>query len=107
MAVDHVKSTHHQPRRLADRRQHGRRGRPAPLKTVDGYATAVASSSADATYQLRPHPSNCKVKKICSRARRRPPASSTSASTTRPTARARADRAARRGAIDQDFFASA
>jgi hypothetical protein len=39
-------------------------GGPAPLKYIDGYSTAVASSSVDATYQLVRIPSNAKVKKI-------------------------------------------
>ena len=39
-------------------------GGPAVLKSVEGSAVAVASSSADATYQLVRIPSNCKVKEI-------------------------------------------
>jgi len=65
MAVDHVKSatitnldaTPVVPLTAGE-------GGPAPLKYIDGYATAVASSSADATYQLCRIPSNAKVKKI-------------------------------------------
>jgi hypothetical protein len=65
MSVDHVKSTFITnldaspvvPNTAGE-------GGPAPLKYNDGYATAVASSSADATYQLVRVPSNCKVKRI-------------------------------------------
>jgi hypothetical protein len=65
MAVDHVKSatitnldaTPVVPLTAGE-------GGPAPLKYVDGYSTAVASSSADATYQLCRIPSNAKVKRI-------------------------------------------
>lgn len=65
MAVDHVKSTFVTnldatpvvPNTAGQ-------GGPAPLKYIDGYATAVASSSADATYQLVRIPSNAVVKKI-------------------------------------------
>jgi hypothetical protein len=39
-------------------------GGPAPMKYVDGYSTAVASSSAGATYQLARIPSTAKVKTI-------------------------------------------
>lgn len=39
-------------------------GGSAPLKYIDGYSTAVASSSVDATYQLVRVPSNAKIKKI-------------------------------------------
>ena len=65
MAVDHVKSTYitnmdASPAVIPTAGEGG----PAPTKTVDGYATAVASSSADATYQLARIPSNAKVKSI-------------------------------------------
>jgi len=39
-------------------------GGPAPLKFNEGFATAVASSSVGATYQLVRIPSNAKVKSI-------------------------------------------
>ncbi len=39
-------------------------GAPGVLRQVDGYVTAVASSSADATYQLVRLPSNAKIKEI-------------------------------------------
>ncbi len=65
MSVDHVKSTFVTnldavpavPNTAGE-------GGPAPLKSIDGYATAVASSSVDATYQLVRIPSNAKVKNI-------------------------------------------
>jgi hypothetical protein len=65
MAVDHVKSTFITnldavpvvPNTAGE-------GGPAPVKSIDGYATAVASSSVDATYQLCRIPSNAKVKNI-------------------------------------------
>lgn len=65
MAVDHVKST---PITNLDAtpvvQVTAGEGGPAPLKYIDGYATAVASSSADSTYQLVRIPSNAKVKRI-------------------------------------------
>jgi hypothetical protein len=65
MAVDHVKST---PITNLDAvpvvQNTAGEGGPAPLKYVDGYATAIASSSVDATYQLVRVPSNAKIKKI-------------------------------------------
>lgn len=39
-------------------------GGPAPLKFNEGYATAVASSSVGATYQLVRVPSNAKIKQM-------------------------------------------
>lgn len=65
MAVDHVKSTYITnldaspvvPPTAGE-------GAPGVLLSNEGYATAVASSSADATYQLARIPSNCKVKSI-------------------------------------------
>ena len=65
MAVDHVKSTAITnldatpvvPNTAGE-------GGPAPLKFIDGYATAVASSSVGATYQLCRVPSNAKIKSI-------------------------------------------
>lgn len=65
MAVDHVKSAiitnlDASPVVPATAGEGG----PAVLKSNEGYATAVASSSADATYQLVRIPSNCKVKSI-------------------------------------------
>lgn len=65
MAVDHVKST---PITNLDAspvvQNTAGEGGPAPLKSVDGYTTAVASSSVDATYQLVRVPSNAKVKSV-------------------------------------------
>jgi hypothetical protein len=65
MAVDHVKSTFitnldASPAVINTAGEGG----PAPLKSIDGYATAVASSSVGATYQLVRIPSNAKVKNI-------------------------------------------
>jgi hypothetical protein len=65
MAIDHVKST---PITNLDATppvaNTAGEGAAAVLKSVDGYATAVASSSVAATYQLVRVPSNCKVKSI-------------------------------------------
>lgn len=65
MAVDHVKST---PITNLDASpavaNTAGEGAAVALKSVDGYATALASSSADATYQLVRVPSNCKVKSV-------------------------------------------
>ena len=63
MAVDHVKST---PVTNLDAGTANTAGAGAPdfLRIVDGYATAVASSSADSTYQLVRIPSNANVKTI-------------------------------------------
>jgi hypothetical protein len=65
MAVDHVKSTFitnldASPAVINTAGEGG----PAPLKSIDGYSTAVASSSVGATYQLVRIPSNAKVKNI-------------------------------------------
>lgn len=65
MAVDHVKSTpitnlDASPRVVSNTGM----GAPGDLKNVEGSAVAVASSSADATYQLVRIPSNAKVKNI-------------------------------------------
>ena len=65
MAVDHVKATaitnlDASPRVVAT----AGLGGPAGLKQVNGYATALASSSADATYQLVRIPSDAVVKLI-------------------------------------------
>lgn len=66
MAVDHVKST---PVTNADAvnpaiANTAGGGGPARLHYAEGYATAVASSSEDATYQLVRLPSTAKVKRI-------------------------------------------
>lgn len=65
MAVDHVKST---PITNLDASpvvpNTAGEGAAAELMEIFGYATAVASSTADATYQLVRVPSNCKVKQI-------------------------------------------
>lgn len=65
MAVDHVKSTFITNLDATPATQNtAGEGGPAPQKTIDGYATAVASSSVGATYQLVRIPSNAKVKSI-------------------------------------------
>lgn len=65
MAVDHVKSTFITNADASPTVANtAGEGGSAPLKYIDGYSTAVASSSADATYQLCRIPSNAKVKKI-------------------------------------------
>lgn len=65
MAVDHVKSSYitnlDSKPSVANTAGEGSAGR---LHSVEGSAVAVASSSADATYQLVRIPSNCKVKRI-------------------------------------------
>jgi hypothetical protein len=65
MAVDHVKST---PVTNADASpviaNTAGEGGPAPLKSVTGIATGVASSSIDATYQMVRVPSTAIIKRI-------------------------------------------
>lgn len=63
MAVDHVKSTFVTNLDAGTANSAGA-GAPDYMRTVDGYATAVASSSADSTYQLVRIPSNANVKSI-------------------------------------------
>lgn len=65
MAVDHVKSTpitnlDAVPKVFST----AGKGASADLRYVEGYATAVASSSADATYQLVRVPSTAVIKEI-------------------------------------------
>jgi len=65
MAVDHVKSsiiTNLDATPVVQ--PTAGEGGSAPLKYIDGYSTAVASSSVGATYQLCRVPSNAKIKKI-------------------------------------------
>jgi hypothetical protein len=65
MAVDHVKSTFISNLDASPRVENtAGEGGPSTLRSVDGWNTAVASSSADATYQFCRIPSNCKVKNI-------------------------------------------
>ena len=65
MAVDHVKSTVVTNLDASPSVANtAGEGGPANLHSVSGYATAVASSSVDATYQLVRVPSNCKIKAI-------------------------------------------
>lgn len=65
MAVDHVKSTFitNLDATPAVANTAGE-GAATALKSVDGWTTAVASSSVDATYQIVRVPSNCKVKNV-------------------------------------------
>lgn len=65
MAVDHVKSTQITNLDATPRVPNtGGEGGPTPVYWAEGYATAVASSSVDATYQLVRLPSNAKIKAI-------------------------------------------
>jgi len=63
MAVDHVKSAGITNLDTTPSVQNtsGHEGASGYVKTVRGYATAVASSSADATYQLVRVPANAKI----------------------------------------------
>lgn len=65
MAVDHVKSSFitNLDATPAVANTAGEGG-PAATQSIEGSAVAVASSSADATYQLVRVPSNCKVKSL-------------------------------------------
>jgi hypothetical protein len=65
MAVDHVKSTFITNLDAMPSVQNtAGEGAPAPLKSVEGYATVIASGSVGATYQLLRVPSNCKLKTL-------------------------------------------
>lgn len=65
MAVDHVKSTPVTNLDAVPRVPMATgEGAPGNLQHLSGYATAVASSSADATYQLIRLPSNAKLKSL-------------------------------------------
>jgi hypothetical protein len=65
MAVDHVKSTYITNLDATPSVMNtAGEGGPAPLKSVEGYATVIASGSAGATYQLLRVPSNCKLKTL-------------------------------------------
>jgi hypothetical protein len=65
MAVDHVKSSFitNLDASPAVPNTAGEGG-PAPMKTIEGSAVAVASSSVDSTYQLVRIPSNAKIKAL-------------------------------------------
>lgn len=108
MAVDHVKSTYitNADASPAVANTAGEGG-PGPLITVEGSAVAVASSSADATYQLVRIPSNCKVKSLLFESAAQAAGKfdvglyyATDGENKQPTALLAA------AAIDQDFFAS-
>ena len=65
MALDHVKSTFITNLDASPSVQNtAGEGGPAPLKLVDGWATGVASSNIDSTYQFVRIPSNAKVKQL-------------------------------------------
>ena len=65
MAVDHVKSTSITNLDAVPRVENtAGEGAPGLLREVTGFATAVASSSADSTYQLVRIPTNACVKSI-------------------------------------------
>lgn len=65
MAVDHVKATEITNRdAIPPTRESTGEGSPGALIVDQGYSTAVASSSADATYQLVRVRSNVKVKEL-------------------------------------------
>jgi len=65
MAVDHVKSTIITALDATPVVQPtAGEGAPAPLKSVTGIATGIASSSIDATYQMVRVPSNSKIKNL-------------------------------------------
>ncbi len=109
MAVDHVKSTYITNLDASPVVQPtAGEGGPAFLKSNEGYATAVASSSVDATYQLVRLPSNCKVKSILFESAAQTAGKfdlglyyATDGEGGKPAALLAA------AAIDQDFFASA
>lgn len=109
MAVDHVKSTViTNLDALPAVAPTAGEGGPAPQKTIDGYATAVASSSQNATYQLVRIPSNAKVKSIIFESEAQAGGTvdlglyyATDGEGGKPTSLLAAN------AIDQDFFASA
>lgn len=108
MSVDHVKSSFITNADASPRVANtAGEGGPATQKTIDGYATAVASSSADATYQLVRIPSNAKVKSIIFESEAQTAGKfdlglyyATDGEGKKPTALLAAD------AIDQDFFAT-
>jgi hypothetical protein len=109
MAVDHVKSTPITNLDASPAVQNtAGEGAAAPAKTIDGYVTAVASSSVGATYQIVRVPSNAKMKSLIFESEAQTAGKfdvglfyATDGEGGRPTALLVAD------AIDADFFASA
>jgi len=108
MAVDHVKSSFitnlDASPAVANTAGEGGAG---ITRSVEGSAVAVASSSADATYQLVRIPSNCKVKSLLAESAAQGAGAfdfglyyATDGEGKQPTALLAA------AAIDQDFFAS-
>lgn len=109
MAVDHVKSTPitnlDAVPRVANTAGEGGAGE---LKVLDSYATAVASSSVDATYQLWRVPSTAKIKAIIFESEAQT-AGKFDIGAYYATDGSKADAATSllaAAAIDQDFFAS-
>jgi hypothetical protein len=109
MAVDHVKATQitNWDATPVVQATAGIRG-PSQLHYSEGYATALASSSADATYQLVRLPSTAKVKRVVFESEAQTAGKfdlgayyATDGRVGKATALLAAD------AIDQDFFASA
>lgn len=110
MAVDHVKATGITNSDSSPRVANSTGiGAAAELKFIDGYATAVASSSADATYQLVRVPSDAIIKAIAF-ASEAQGAGKFDIGCYYATDGSKADAATSllaAAAIDQDFFASA
>lgn len=109
MAVDHVKSTPITNLDAVPRVENtAGQGGSAALKQVEGYSTAVASSSADATYQLIRVPSDAIIKELWFESEAQTAGkfdigvyyASDGTRNGTPTALLAAD------AIDQDFFAT-
>jgi hypothetical protein len=109
MAVDHVKSASitNSDASPAVANTAGEGG-AAPLKSITGIATGVASSSIDATYQMVRVPSNAKIKRITLQSQSQAVGVAdvglyyaTDGVIGKPTALLAA------AAIDQDFFATA
>lgn len=109
MAVDHVKST---PITNLDASpvvaNTAGEGAAGTMRTIEGSAVAVASSSVDATYQLVRVPTNCKIKSIMFESAAQTAGKfdlgvyyATDGAIGKATALLAAD------AVDQDFFASA
>jgi hypothetical protein len=109
MAVDHVKSADITGRDAINPAAYSTRGEGAAgiLKNISGFATAVASSSADSTYQLVRVPSHAIIKNIVFESEAQGAGKfdlgvyyATDGKNGKPTSLLAAD------AIDQDFFAT-
>jgi hypothetical protein len=109
MAVDHVKSIFVTNADASPSVANtAGEGGPAPLKSIEGSAVGVASSSVASTYQFVRVPSNCKLKKMFFESAAQTAGAldlglyyATDGEGGKPTALVAAS------AIDQDFFASA